>query len=540
MIRQRGFTLLEISIAMTIMAAMAAIATRTVYLKLDTRYTEHTAAEVWVIGEYAQKYIQDNGEWPDETNGCVGAIPTVESALSLPSGTIPSQSPWGTPYVTSCVADTNFSVEVQLDDNWAPAMTNMLAVTQIKGGTTDTTITTLPLPGSIAALSNVLKRTADPMHPEYNRMETDLDMDGNDIDNAGTINADSIRSDYITSMWGIKTHSTIEAGSPPSSSDTSFFAIETYGGEVDGEYGGTIGEPRYPAQPNGSIKMNDAYLNSIGGWLSTRLPNMVEKQSFVAYGGDLIPKPECLDGTVPSSGVFVGATPKIKIHPAEGSYAIDYDDQYWEVVSSNSDELLHADIYCYYPPLNDTLPDMVSLGSDLNDLRASGNLVVNDLTNALTVLIGYNVTDGIGMTVNTNHARNNWLTPFYATYSSCMPRIMDPCQGTGYIYERPSQPIVSVNNTSDRWLSFDVSMSIYSAGGDPTKIGIFAFGGEVYSSPEWTSQGTMSFSHSIVVAPGEQTDILLKGWWGSGRGSELARVTSFNVDTAIHVSDPTP
>lgn len=362
---QRGFTLLEISIVMIIAVALAVITTQGLYLKINHNSAEHTAAEIWSIGEYAQHWIStpsNNGEWPGQSGGCGNAI-----AVMAPSGVgIPIQSPWDTPYVTSCVPGESFSIQVQLDDDWAPALMNMLAVTRILPGTSDTTITTLPLPGSIAALSNVLRRTADPAHSEYNRMETDIDMNDFDINKVGSINANKGNFGEIVTDVILN----------PISPDTSTTAVRVDGRAFDG----SVIKNSEPGSPNGSIDTNDIYMRSIGEYISSRLPNMVEKTSYVATVGDLVPKPLCPHE---DNGA---ATPtpisKIRVRPAsDDNTAIDFgvidDVEYWQVRGST---VAKAEVYCYYPPLVD--PGYEEVIKDTTPPSAPINFALTSTSNA--------------------------------------------------------------------------------------------------------------------------------------------------------------
>lgn len=512
MIRQRGFTLLEISIAMIIMAAMAAITTRAVYLKLDTRFTEHTAAEVWVIGEYAQKYIQQNGEWPDQTNSCGGAIALMTASLALPAGTIPFQSPWETNYVTSCNA-VSFSIEVQLDDNWAPAMMNMLAVTQMKGGTTDTTITTLPMPGSISALQGLLHRT-DTGNPDDNKMETDLNMGYFDIANVETISAKRLDVSSIDSRITINALSGAQNGDP-------VFALNAYGKD---EYGMVQPSGSEPRKKNGSINVNDIYLRSVGGYISSRLPDMVEKTSYIATGGDLVPKPSCPH----NSTVSLAPIPKIRVRPAtDYNTAVDFgiidDVEYWEVRGGTVSK---AEVYCYYPPLVDPgYEEVIPVGQDLEDLVASGDLEVNNISGSYTYY--YNT--------NCQLPRNSWVNPVYVVWFDGVPGYVDP----GWICPDEAPPIVSVNNIYvDRWISFDISMTIQSSGGDNTSVRILVGGTQDFVTT-WGG-GSRTINHTVVVNPGENLDIKVQGQWHDGGGVEEAKILSMSVNKHIHISNPAP
>lgn len=364
---QRGFTLLEISIVMIIAVALAVITTRGLYLKINHNSVEHTAAEIWSIGEGAQHWISTHDEWPGEGNSCTNAITALNTIYF---GGIPTQSPWDTPYITSCVPGESFSIQVQLDDNWAPALMNMLAVTRILPGTSDTTITTLPLPGSISALTNVLKRTADPAHPEYNRMETDLDMGYFDIENVEIIRAKRLDVNSIDSRLTINALSGAQNGNP-------VFALNAYGKD---EYAVVQPEGSEPRKKNGSVNLNDMYMRSVGGYISSRLSDMVEKTSYVAIGGDLVPKPQCPH----NSSVSPAPIPKIRVRPASDSNStVDFgvidDVEYWQVRGAT---IVNAEVYCYYPPLHD--PGYEEVIQDTTPPSAPINFALASTSNAGT------------------------------------------------------------------------------------------------------------------------------------------------------------
>ncbi len=470
MIRQHGFTLLEISIAMIIMAAMVAISTRTVYLKLDTRYTEHTAAEVWVIGEYAQKYIQENDEWPDQTaNGCVNAITTMITDLGLPAGTIPDQSPWGNDYETSCNT-SSFSITTQLDDNWAPALTNMLAVTQLKSGTTDTTITTLPLPGSIAALSDVLKRV-DTGNADDNTMETDLNMGNFDIDSVGTINVQRLDADLVDvdRLEADLVQAGVQVNVMSNYIGDPAFALNAYGKD---DTPSTVqrGEPR---TQDGSIYVNDMYMRSIGGYISSRLPNMVEKMTYTAMNGDLVPKPSC-PIEEPPPGLVAGAhssdpEPRIKIHPAEGSYAIDYDDKYWEVNTGSILEIYRADVYCYYPPADLANQDKIDVGIYMAKLIEDNNINITGFGNGFTyafndkIIDRYDSMDGAVIRVYPVFDYDTWEYPAVTSQQEvvyCVGGVGVTCENYPLLSRRIDE-LVYVNNIfSEVSIKIDVGLAL--------------------------------------------------------------------------------
>ncbi|THB64891.1 MAG: type II secretion system protein [Gammaproteobacteria bacterium] len=561
-LRQKGFTLLEISIAMIIVAALAVITAQSVSRKINQTYIEQTAAEVWAVGEYAQGYIARYNKWPGEDGNCVDALTEIQNM----SVNVPTESPWGTPYITNCISNVSFTVTVQTDDVWAPVLTNMLAVTQMVGGTTDTTITTLPLPGSIAALDDVLKKvdTGDVID---NTMETDLYM------NDGT-HSHSIRgADQVEASEFVDADNDSFVLDPNDDSNINTLvvngilfsesALYATSGMLDDGKGGSHpgyaaafrgrngdGDHEWTTEPesfNGSINVNDIMLRSVGHWLSARLPDMVEKRSFVAYGGDLIPKPDC---PAVENSSFPDPVQMVKVHPAEGNYARDYDDDYWEVVADDGLQELHADVYCYYQPLNDPFNGntQIAIGDLAQQLIDDGHIVANNLAGSFAF-------DGAARFENDTNGfiypapyfpRDSWHRPAYFTYDTrtyVMPVVADETISADFYVSDASNLVYADNIHNDMWLKLQINVS-YSCNTDDDyyhRLNINGASSNQQFFPNCYGSRTVPFT--VIVDPSEDVTVYLETNFPNGdegSGSDHLHITSTTVTSSLYFSDPAP
>ena len=104
---QGGFTLLEMSLVLLVMAAIAIPATEGIKQQVRKLKLERGAREMVAIQEAGLRYYQDNGSWPAN-------ITTLVNTNYLPAGS--TVSPWGSAYTTSA-SGNNFTVSVNTDAN---------------------------------------------------------------------------------------------------------------------------------------------------------------------------------------------------------------------------------------------------------------------------------------------------------------------------------------------------------------------------------------------------------------------------------------
>lgn len=174
---QAGFTIFEVTAAIAFFLSVAASYSFFNQRLINTRLVTKAINEVLFIGEAAQNYQVDIGEFPNESGNCAMAIAQLVTSGYLGGGG--NNSPFGTAYTTDCTGGNIFTVSVT-------APTNNLAAEITSGlprATRNNNIaaSNFTLPGAVPGLQAYLRRTTDPAFPNANTMETDLNMNGNDI-----------------------------------------------------------------------------------------------------------------------------------------------------------------------------------------------------------------------------------------------------------------------------------------------------------------------------------------------------------------------
>lgn len=135
-----GFGLMEMVIAMAIMAVITAVSLPKVYEQYESKYIEKTAIEVHYITEAAKNYYRTIKSWPAD-------IQALEDTGYLPLGWDP-KNPWGNVYT---VADngTSFTVSTDMPGKYKNALGMYLPNVTVAGNTASSTT---PIPGSEASL----------------------------------------------------------------------------------------------------------------------------------------------------------------------------------------------------------------------------------------------------------------------------------------------------------------------------------------------------------------------------------------------------
>jgi type II secretory pathway pseudopilin PulG len=191
--RQAGFTVLEVTAAFLIFGLLATPLLFTQLNQARNRLTESTATDILNLGEAAQNFRGETGAWPDQANNCAGAIATMSAAGYL--GNNNTNSPWNTAYVTTCPANLRFDVATT-----APAQRDAEAVQRAgpRGTRAGNTVTaSFARPGVEPSFDQLLHREQIAGRPELNRMQTGIDMNGNNVSAIGQLqwnNGVSIRS----------------------------------------------------------------------------------------------------------------------------------------------------------------------------------------------------------------------------------------------------------------------------------------------------------------------------------------------------------
>lgn len=196
---QSGFTLLEVTAAIAAFLLVAAGYSMFYQRLITTRMVTKAINEMLFIGEAAQNFRVDNGTFPNESGNCAAAIAQLQTSQYLGGGG--NTSPFGSQYVTDCTGGTFFTVTLN-----APSANT---AAEIAGGLPRSTVTAnsvssaFSLPGAVPGLQAYLRRSTDPAFPNANTMETDINMNGNDILSVANVTAATGAPLTITAPTGV-------------------------------------------------------------------------------------------------------------------------------------------------------------------------------------------------------------------------------------------------------------------------------------------------------------------------------------------------
>ena len=215
---QRGLTLIELSIVLMILAALAVVSTRFMFDEFDRSIADKTVAEMWAVAEYSVAYYSENGKWPDEEADCAsapsvmaddsGLLKGIELDQSVSGGVTTTNgvySPWSNnsgdkvKYVLSCDKDDtykgfqisltipDFPGDTSADEEWAQYILQKLPLAKLDDADKSRIILTMPPPAGVVALRDYLSRKEDPKRKESNEKgEASL----NDLEAVININTD--------------------------------------------------------------------------------------------------------------------------------------------------------------------------------------------------------------------------------------------------------------------------------------------------------------------------------------------------------------
>lgn len=184
--RQSGFTLIELAVVSVGMTLIALAVMNPALHQYREKKAEVAAVRMATFAQAAQAFRIDRGAWPDEANNC--ANPNTPMRTQGYIGTLNLTSPYNTLFTFSCTAGSNvFRVTVDTNSaDWAQYIAGIIPAAEYTNGQD-----TVRLAASITApvFENVLHRVAVGGRPELNRMQTHLDMNGNNINSVNQITA---------------------------------------------------------------------------------------------------------------------------------------------------------------------------------------------------------------------------------------------------------------------------------------------------------------------------------------------------------------
>lgn len=217
---QRGFTLIELSIVLMILAALAAVSTRFMFDEFDRSIADKTVAEMWAVAEYSVAYISmqnHNGQWPDQGASCVNAEQVMKDAQMLQGLNIETKSvggtdvseiksPWyddgSSDYVSyeincsSIFPESGFAISLSLPsfasgqsaEEWAQYILQKLPLAKLNDTNKSQITLTMPQPAGVVALRDYLSRIEDPKRYDLNNAGN---TSRNDLEAVINVNTDA-------------------------------------------------------------------------------------------------------------------------------------------------------------------------------------------------------------------------------------------------------------------------------------------------------------------------------------------------------------
>lgn len=200
---QQGLVLLEIIIGLLILAILLPLLVPNWPEIVGRNISDRTIGDTNTIWDASRNYYAENGEFPDQTNNCAASLNVLVAGGFL--GNIGPNNAWGNPITTSCApGDPAMSIEQAIPSDWQSYVLGQLSASANINATDINTV--IAAPGTSAQTYTQLSRVAVAGRPELNRMETDIDMGGNDINNAQDITATGniVADDVQLSSTGVR------------------------------------------------------------------------------------------------------------------------------------------------------------------------------------------------------------------------------------------------------------------------------------------------------------------------------------------------
>lgn len=187
--RQSGFSLIELAVTLAIMAMVTAATVPSFMETINEKRANLTAQDTQTILDAARTYRAEKGAWPDAAL-CANAIAVLKGTTPPYLAGVSSINKYNSPVTTSCTTYT-FSVDQNVIADWDGVVANTLPGTTVVSAATHLIRSTAGVPGSEAALSDKLSRTAQ-ANAELNRMRTTLLMGNNNITEVNNLDTVSV------------------------------------------------------------------------------------------------------------------------------------------------------------------------------------------------------------------------------------------------------------------------------------------------------------------------------------------------------------
>ncbi|MGP0207650.1 prepilin-type N-terminal cleavage/methylation domain-containing protein [Pseudomonas sp. NCHU5232] len=187
--RQKGFTLLEVMVAVAVMSMLAAAMTPVWINEYNEGRAKLTIEETQSILDAARKYRVQNGSWPGGAT-CISAVNALKGTTPPLLAGVTNINKFNQTLSTSCTA-TTFSIDQTVATDYDGVVANGLANTVTLTTPANGVRTTIGTPGSEPALDSKLSRVAE-TNAQLNRMETTLLLGGNNITEVAHIDANSL------------------------------------------------------------------------------------------------------------------------------------------------------------------------------------------------------------------------------------------------------------------------------------------------------------------------------------------------------------
>lgn len=197
--QQSGFTLLQVLLGVALSATLLSASLNSTIEGAEEKLADAAVLQLFTVGDTAQLYRRREGQFPDAANNCANAIQTMIDdgyLAGFPQRGGVFVSAWRSPITTTCVGERFDATNDARELRWAQYMARQLGAAAIAGNTITTSFSGLGLSG--APDGRFLFRVAVPGEPERNQMETDLDMNGNEIIGVGDFTANQGNFQSIT------------------------------------------------------------------------------------------------------------------------------------------------------------------------------------------------------------------------------------------------------------------------------------------------------------------------------------------------------